>query len=72
MVAHMSDRRRLSRSTKKRIDGFRSRRADPRTNVLRFMRELLEGHVVLNYLLLLLEGMTDGQTVRDAGRREVC
>lgn len=58
----MSHRRRLSRSTKERIDGLRSRRADSRADVLRFVRELLERHVVRhrNHLLLLLEGMPDG------------
>ena len=35
------------------------------------MRELLEGHMVRHHLLLL-EGMATGQTVRNAGGREMC
>ena len=72
MVAHTRDRRRLRRSSKKRIDRLRSRRADSGANVLRLMRELLEGHVVRHHLLLLEEGMVGGQAMRNAGGWEVC
>lgn len=71
MVAHICDRRRLSQNSKKWIDRLRSRRADSRADVLRLMRELLEGHMVRHHLLLL-EGMATGQTVRNAGGREMC
>lgn len=71
MIAHISDRRRCSRNLKKRVDRLRSRRADSRADVLLLMRELLERHMVRHHMLLLLEGMAHGQTVRDAGGRKV-
>lgn len=71
MTAHIRDHRSVSRTLKKRVDRLRSRRADSRADVLRLMRDLLEGHVVRHHLLLL-KGMTHGQPVWDAGGREVC
>lgn len=70
----MGDCRRLRRSNKERINGLRRRRADSGTNVMGLMRELLEGHVMGDrlLLLLLLERMADRQTVRNASGREVC
>ena len=65
-------------SAEERIDGFGRGRADSGVNVLWFAGELLlEGNVgwghwlLLLLLMLVLEGMRDRKTVRDAGGREM-
>lgn len=70
MIPHVGNRGRLSRNPKVRIDRLRSRRADSGADVLRLMPGLLKRNVVRHHLLLL-EGMVGGQTIRNAGRREV-